>query len=184
MALQKGDCMGPVEAGLVHGYDDVRRKFFPLPKHQESSVLARTKQLEADLSTSQKIICELNNRLSFLEKLFKPVFLSPDNPPQSLVSVEAIIRLVSKTEGVKRGEIISGQRLKCITDARHLVYYLAATLTFCSLPQIGRLLGDRDHTTILHGKKKIARLRASDIDLDAKLTRYEQQLLAPAETIT
>jgi chromosomal replication initiator protein len=43
--------------------------------------------------------------------------------------------------------------------------YLAKTMTTRSLPEIGRRFGGRDHTTILHGVRKVEELRASDSQL-------------------
>lgn len=39
---------------------------------------------------------------------------------------------------------------------------LAKELTNRSLPEIGRNFGDRDHTTVLHACKAIAKLREED----------------------
>jgi chromosomal replication initiator protein len=39
---------------------------------------------------------------------------------------------------------------------------LAKELTPLSLPDIGEAFGGRDHTTVLHGYRKIAELRASN----------------------
>ena len=195
MALQKGDCMGPVETGLIHGYDDVRRKFFPTPeetkkRRTEADLLAKIHELQIayasvanKLSTEEKKTEEINKRLTFMEKLFKPEFLDEANPPQKIITVHSIIRMVCKAEKVTKADLISARRTQPITRIRHIVCYLAGTLTFCSLPQIGRLLGDRDHTTVLHAKRTIAKLRASDADMNDRLTWYEKQLLASAETI-
>jgi len=43
--------------------------------------------------------------------------------------------------------------------------YLCGTMTTESLQNIGKALGGRDHTTIIHGQKKIA----SEIDKDETL---------------
>ena len=49
--------------------------------------------------------------------------------------------------------------------------YLAKQLTSRSLPEIGRMFGGRDHTTVMHGVKRVEQLRetdaafAEDIDL-------------------
>lgn len=53
---------------------------------------------------------------------------------------------------VKRGELYSARRQKKLALARHFVMYWACRLTTLSTPQIGRLMGGRDHTTILHGR--------------------------------
>lgn len=54
------------------------------------------------------------------------------------------------------GEIIGGQRAKWIVVARHEAFYRLSKETALSLPQIGRLMGGKDHTTVLHGCRKHA----------------------------
>jgi chromosomal replication initiation ATPase DnaA len=53
---------------------------------------------------------------------------------------------------VKQSEIRSDRRHREIVFARQFVMYWAVRLTKLSLPQIGRLMGGRDHTTIIHGR--------------------------------
>jgi len=45
-----------------------------------------------------------------------------------------------------------------------------------SLPQIGAMLGGRDHTTILYGCKRIADLIEEDMNLRREITVLRQQL--------
>jgi chromosomal replication initiator protein len=40
--------------------------------------------------------------------------------------------------------------------------YLAKQLTVCSLPEIGKKFGGRDHTTVLHAVKKVEELCGQD----------------------
>jgi chromosomal replication initiator protein len=47
--------------------------------------------------------------------------------------------------------------------------YLSKQLTMRSLPDIGRRFGGRDHTTIMHGVKKIEELMATDSQLSDDL---------------
>jgi len=51
-------------------------------------------------------------------------------------------------------------------------------LTTCSYPQIGRMFGDRDHTTVLFAFRKISRLVESDPQLADELRQLEQKILA------
>lgn len=50
-------------------------------------------------------------------------------------------------------------RIRRIAFAKQFVMYWACRMTGFSLPRIGRLLGDRDHTTVLHGCKAYASKR-------------------------
>lgn len=54
---------------------------------------------------------------------------------------------------VKPVELYSIRRNREIAFARQFICYWARRLTPLSLPQIGRLLGGKDHTTVLHGCK-------------------------------
>ena len=42
---------------------------------------------------------------------------------------------------------------------------LAKELTTRSLPEIGQAFGGRDHTTVLHGCRKVAELMKSDAEI-------------------
>jgi chromosomal replication initiation ATPase DnaA len=61
---------------------------------------------------------------------------------------------------VKPSQIRSNRRHREIVFARQFVMYWAVRLTKLSLPQIGRLMGGRDHTTVLHGKSIYPEKRA------------------------
>jgi len=51
--------------------------------------------------------------------------------------------------------------------------WLSKHLTTRSLPEIGRRFGGRDHTTVMHGVRRIEELKASDSQLaeDIELLR-------------
>ena len=46
--------------------------------------------------------------------------------------------------------------------ARQIAMYLSKNLTSRSLPEIGRRFGGRDHTTVMHGVKRIEELKIQD----------------------
>jgi chromosomal replication initiator protein len=60
-------------------------------------------------------------------------------------------------------------RERTTVHARHVAMYLLRAHTALSLQQIGRLLGNRDHTTVHHGVTKIHRLSTSDPSLGEDL---------------
>ncbi|WP_454229339.1 chromosomal replication initiator protein DnaA [Propioniciclava flava] len=51
-------------------------------------------------------------------------------------------------------------RTHVLVTARQIAMYLCRELTDFSLPAIGRLFGNRDHTTVMHANKKIRQLMA------------------------
>ena len=56
--------------------------------------------------------------------------------------------------------------------------YLSRQLTKCSYPQIGRLFGDRDHTTVLFAYRKISAMVGSNEAMAEELHQLEQRILA------
>lgn len=90
--------------------------------------------------------------------------------------VHDIVKAVCAHLGVPLREIMNDQRNKHLVYPRHITYYLCAKLTLRSLPDIGRRLGDRDHTTILHGARKIERMLKTDIMLQATVEMLTEHL--------
>lgn len=75
---------------------------------------------------------------------------------QKDITVNTIIDVVAEHFQVKPSDIASQKRNKEIVYPRQIVMYLSRELTDTSLQGIGKALGKRDHTTILHGYDKIA----------------------------
>jgi chromosomal replication initiator protein len=56
--------------------------------------------------------------------------------------------------------------------------FLTKELTSCSLPDIGRRFGGRDHTTVLHAIRKIESVKADDLVLAQDIAKIRQLLLS------
>ena len=89
------------------------------------------------------------------------------------VTVEEIQRRVSEHYNIRLSDMIGPKRLRSIARPRQIAMYLAKQMTTRSLPEIGRRFGGRDHTTIMHGIRKIEELKATDGQLaeDLELLR-------------
>ena len=80
------------------------------------------------------------------------------------VTVQKIAAAVAKARKVEITHILSHRRHTDFVRARHEIMWLAARHTKMSLPQIGRALDGRDHTTVLHGVRKFdARLKQGKV---------------------
>lgn len=62
-----------------------------------------------------------------------------------------LLRKVERETGITVNEIKGKRRTRGIAFARHEAMYLLRANTSMSLPQIGKALGGRHHTTVLHG---------------------------------
>ena len=74
----------------------------------------------------------------------------------------AILSAVAQCTGIPVDALTSKRRERQVAYARHLAMYLLRDVAHQSYAQIGRLLGGRDHTTVLHGFKRISALVDSD----------------------
>ncbi len=81
------------------------------------------------------------------------------------VTIEEIQRKVAEHYNVRLSDMIGPKRVRTIARPRQVAMYLSKHLTTRSLPEIGRRFGGRDHTTIMHGIRKVDELRAADTQL-------------------
>jgi hypothetical protein len=72
------------------------------------------------------------------------------------LSFNDIGKVVTEVFGVTRLELESQRRNPHLVRARHTFYWLARRFTACSFPQMGAWF-NRDHTSVLHGVKKVDR---------------------------
>lgn len=86
------------------------------------------------------------------------------------ISIENIQKTVAEYYKIRSSDLLSSRRSRSITRPRQLAMALAKELTNHSLPEIGAAFGGRDHTTILHGCRKIAELRDSDAKISEDYT--------------
>ena len=78
------------------------------------------------------------------------------------ISVEEIQRKVSEHYNIRLSDMIGPKRLRSYARPRQVAMYLCKQMTSRSLPEIGRRFGGRDHTTVMHGVKRIEELKVSD----------------------
>jgi chromosomal replication initiator protein len=96
----------------------------------------------------------------------------PAAAPSQASPVEEIQQRVSTAFGISRAELVGSTRAATPLRARQVAIYLTRELTDLSLPQIGRLYGGRDHSTVLNSIRRVearfdedAELRSSVEDL-------------------
>jgi chromosomal replication initiator protein len=78
------------------------------------------------------------------------------------ISVEEIQRRVAEHYNIRLSDMIGPKRVRTFARPRQVAMFLCKQLTSRSLPEIGRRFGGRDHTTVMHGVKRIEELRSSD----------------------
>lgn len=87
-----------------------------------------------------------------------------------LITIENIQKTVAEYYKIRSSDLLSNRRSRSITRPRQLAMALSKELTNHSLPEIGNAFGGRDHTTVLHGCRKIAELKESDSKINEDYT--------------
>jgi len=92
--------------------------------------------------------------------------LSAKNQPvdsaRPLLKLKQIIAVVARYYSLTQAAMCSSARRKSLVHARGIAIYLARTLTDQSYAQIGRALGGRDHTTIMHATRTLEKRLTCD----------------------
>ena len=101
-------------------------------------------------------------------------------PPRE-VTIEEINAVVSAYHGLRVSDLTGRSRVRNVVTARHVAMYLARELAGMSLPQIGRALGGRDHTTVMHGYNKIAALFEKDDNLQRQIQEIKTKLYGSSQ---
>ncbi len=79
------------------------------------------------------------------------------------ITPSQVIETISKFYNISIHELVSASRNRELVQPRQIAMYLIRQETDASLPEIGGLLGGRDHTTVIHGIDRVKeRLEAED----------------------
>ena len=78
------------------------------------------------------------------------------------ITPKMIIEFTAKYFGIQAEEIMSPDRSRTVVGPRQVAMYLCRELTDLSLPKVGEAFGGRDHTTVMHAVKKIAKSMNED----------------------
>jgi transposase len=80
-----------------------------------------------------------------------PVVEGEEPPPPKAPLIAEIIDLVATVTKTRRDELFSERRQRDLVRKRHMMMWLARRFTGRSLTKIGKYIGGRDHTTVIHG---------------------------------
>ncbi len=156
---------------------------------ERAMLLARTaKQLPAPPPPPALSETELNNRIlvervKYLEAAMARVLnelgirIAPPEKTRVFPSIHRCIVATAQHFDVSVHDIIGHSHKKLNAHARHVAMYIAKQMTLATYPMIGRTFEGRDHTTIMHGVKKIEMNRSADAELDRDIYRISEEVL-------
>ena len=104
---------------------------------------------------------------------------SPVGQPHSIT---AIVDATATVCGVPAETILGFSRKQHHVEARYLAMFVARTTTDLSYPEIARAFSGRDHTSVMHGVRRIEQLVTESEDVRAKLHKIEAWMQQPVDT--
>ena len=102
--------------------------------------------------------------------------LGPASPRDDRTEIHAILDAAAHEFGVERQALVARDRRPAVTRARQVAMYVAREITDQSLPEIGRQIGERNHTTVLHAVNRIGQALDTDPALRLAVDNLRQQL--------
>ncbi|MEA3327948.1 MAG: chromosomal replication initiator protein DnaA [Chloroflexota bacterium] len=125
----------------------------------------------------------LNRVLAFSDLIGVPLTLElahhalADFLPQDVdLEPDDVLNAVSKAFGVSNERLLGRERTRDVALPRQIVMYLLREEGGISLPQIGELIGGRDHTTVIYSCEKVNNLMDTDARLRRQVLQIREQL--------
>ena len=142
--------------------------------------------LASEIKTSiREMIGALNRVLAFSKINTKPptiyeckrILKDFINYNTKSINIETIQNIVAAYFNLNIHEMLSARRSRSLARPRQIAMYLAKQHTTHSLPDIGRKFSNRDHTTVIHGVKKIDELMKKDNEIKQNITEIKKRML-------
>ena len=105
---------------------------------------------------------QLNNTMPSLESVKAILSGISNNPKKAGLTTKRILQVIAEFFDISAGDLLGSSRKKELVVPRQIAMFLMREELNSSYPNIGRSLGDRDHTTAMHACLKIGGLVESD----------------------
>ena len=150
---------------------------------REMNVICSTKFLDALIRHHGESKIEKETKpCPKTEHVSEPVHIVFEQPQPcnfpTLHKVEVIKRAVCQRFDIPIKHLESATRKAKVVFPRQIAMYLVRQHTTHSYAEIGRRLGGRDHTTILHAFRKITEMREKNAAIAAELESLEASIFA------
>ena len=138
------------------------------------TIQSNTRELEGSLSQITARALAENSQVNL--EMVKTFFGIKNKNQSKKINHRHILSVVSKTFNIKTGDLCGKTRKKQITQARHVAAYLLRRELGLPLQQVGKILGGRDHTTIMHAEEKIDRSFSTNQQLRHQIIEIQKKI--------
>ena len=109
----------------------------------------------------------------YAKKILEDI-ISPDKVKQ--INIDFIVSVVADQFGISVADIISSKRSAKYVVPRQISMYLSRDYTSLSLEEIGKYLGNRDHSTVVYGIRKIEEQLPLDESLSSTVSLLRMKI--------
>lgn len=177
--------MQPYTVELARSYSAVKRRLYGPARRQSriADIALRRSPPKATKQTPAWWLVRTWIGVDPPPHLVAPIYedrLSHKVMSQRLLCRAEVVRIqavVAHEMRLTRDDILSDRRDRHFVLARWIAIYLVRLLTPCSTPEMGRLFGGRDHTTILHAINKVEEKRAVDPNLNTLIEKLLRRIV-------
>ena len=144
-----------------------------IARHIQSNIRELEGALNRVLAYSDLIDKPLSTKLvatALADMLSRPNTIDPDQ----------VVDAVANTFGVSIERLKGPDRSREVSLPRQVAMYLLRQDINISLPQIGKVFGGRDHTTVMHACSKVSDLIEQDDRLRRQIIRIREHLYGPS----
>ena len=119
-----------------------------------SNIKSNIRELEGALTKIKAYsnLVKQDVNLALAEQVLKDI-ISPND--KKIITPETIINMVAEQFDITPADIIGNKRSSKIVYPRQIAMYLCRNMLDIPLTQVGSYIGNRDHTTVIHGINKI-----------------------------
>ncbi len=140
------------------------------------NIESNIRELEGALTTIQThvMVNNVEPELKVVEEALKGIL--KQNKKKKLLSADQINEMICDFYSIDKKDVIGPRRNKEYVRPRQILMYLLKNELRLSYPNIGRYLGGRDHTTVMHGCGKIEKELKKNEDLFSEIKNLKSKL--------
>lgn len=142
-------------------------------EHLAQSIEGNVRELEGSLNT---IMCQtqLLGRMLTIDEV--RTIIKNSSRPRKTLAITDVVEKVARYYDIDQASIYEKTRRKEVVKPRQIIMYILREDFQVSYPAIGKKLGGRDHTTVIHSCEKIKHELKTDGELEEEITQVRMLL--------
>jgi chromosomal replication initiator protein len=154
-----------------------KEKGVDLTSEQAQTIAANSESARKIEGLLTKLLTEIHVKKAIvtnelIESLFAKNLEIGRNVPKS--TPDQVIDAVSKYYQIGKRLLLGDSRARPIARPRQVLMYLLRTHLGVPLEEVGRVVGGRDHTTVMHAVEKITQLATQDVQIREDILKIKR----------